>query len=165
MTELRLKELKAYYDFCGAQTDTGFLLIPSEEANVHYGGHWAVAFPKPVYWYMAPPESKSSVSEVPGYGTVYTIGSANALLDMMRREQGFAVIRLIRERRARKYSPTKFDIPSTFSTTPTGATGWKQMPADMSSPRLGERSLKLLDDMSNWGLRKETACRGGCIPD
>ena len=32
--------------------------------------------------------------------------------------------------------------------------GWKQMPADMSSPRQGERSLKLLDDMSNWGLRK-----------
>ena len=53
MTELRLKEVKAYYDFCRAQTDTGFLLIPSEEANVHYGGHWAVAFPKPVYWYMA----------------------------------------------------------------------------------------------------------------
>jgi hypothetical protein len=28
------------------------------------------------------------------------------------------------------------------------------MPADMSSPRQGERSLKLLDDMNNWGLRK-----------
>ena len=32
--------------------------------------------------------------------------------------------------------------------------GWKAMPSDLSSPRLGERSLKLLDDMSNWGLRK-----------
>ena len=28
------------------------------------------------------------------------------------------------------------------------------MPADMASPRMGERSLTLLDDMSNWGLRK-----------
>ena len=28
------------------------------------------------------------------------------------------------------------------------------MPSDLSSPRLGERSLKLLDDMSNWGLHK-----------
>ena len=54
LTGLRLKELKAYYDYCRAQTDSQFLLIPSEEANVHYGGHWAVSFPKPVYWFMAP---------------------------------------------------------------------------------------------------------------
>src|SRR5437773_12438682 len=32
--------------------------------------------------------------------------------------------------------------------------GWKAMPSDLSSPRLGERSLKLLDDMNNWGVRK-----------
>jgi len=32
--------------------------------------------------------------------------------------------------------------------------GWKAMPSDLSSPRLGERSLKLLDDMSNWGMKK-----------
>src|SRR4051794_36734617 len=75
-TELRLKELKAYYEHCRAQSDPRFLLIPSEEANVHYGGHWAVAFPKTVYWYMAPPGSKSSTTEVPGYGTVYTIGNS-----------------------------------------------------------------------------------------
>jgi hypothetical protein len=57
-TELRLKELKAYYEFCRGQSDPAFLLMPSEEANVHYGGHWAVAFPKPVFWFMAPPDSK-----------------------------------------------------------------------------------------------------------
>ena len=32
--------------------------------------------------------------------------------------------------------------------------GWKQMPSDLSSPRLGERSLKLIDDISNWGDHK-----------
>src|SRR2546429_311411 len=32
--------------------------------------------------------------------------------------------------------------------------GWKAMPSDLSSPRLGERALKLLDDMCNWNLRK-----------
>ena len=32
--------------------------------------------------------------------------------------------------------------------------GWKAMPADLSSPRLGERSLNLLDDLSAQGLRK-----------
>ena len=33
--------------------------------------------------------------------------------------------------------------------------GWKAMPSDPSSPRLGERSLTLLDDLSAQGIRKE----------
>ena len=33
--------------------------------------------------------------------------------------------------------------------------GWKAMPADLSSPRLGERSLNLLDDLSSQGFRKK----------
>ena len=33
--------------------------------------------------------------------------------------------------------------------------GWKAMNSDLSTPRLGERALKLLDDTSNWGLRKK----------
>jgi hypothetical protein len=153
LTELRLKELKAYYDFCRAQTDDRFLLIPSEEANVHYGGHWAVAFPKPVYWFMGPPDSNSSVSEVPGYGTVYTIGSAKALLDMMRRERGFAYQTHPRTKGSKGYPDKIRDAEHFLDNTYWGA-GWKQMPADMASPRLGERSLNLLDDMANWGLRK-----------
>jgi hypothetical protein len=32
--------------------------------------------------------------------------------------------------------------------------GWKAMPADLSSPRLGDRAFHLLDEMSNQGLRK-----------
>ena len=32
--------------------------------------------------------------------------------------------------------------------------GWKAMPSDLSSPRLGDRSFDLLDDLSNQGLRK-----------
>src|SRR5262249_35417922 len=31
---------------------------------------------------------------------------------------------------------------------------WKAMPADLSQPRLGVRSLDLLNDMANWGQRK-----------
>ena len=33
--------------------------------------------------------------------------------------------------------------------------GWKQMNSDLSSPRLGERALKLLDDSNNWGMPKK----------
>ena len=151
--ELRLKELKAYYDYCRAQSDSKFLLVPSEEANVHYGGHWAVTFPRPVYWIMAPVGSKSSKAEVPGYGTVYTIGSAKALLDMMKQEKGYAYQTHPRTKGSKEY-PDKIRYEEHFLDDTFAGAGWKQMPADMSSPRLGERSLKLLDDMSNWGLRK-----------
>ncbi len=152
-TELRLKELKAYFEYCRAQSGKDFLLIPSEEANVHYGGHWAVSFPKPVYWHMAPPGAKSSRAEVPGYGTVYTIGSAKALLDMMHRENGFAYQTHPRTKGSKGYPDAIRYSEHFLDDTYVGA-GWKQMPADMASPRMGERSLTLLDDMSNWGLRK-----------
>ena len=152
-TELRLKELKAYFDNCRAQSGKDFLLIPSEEANVHYGGHWAVSFPKPVYWIMAPVGSKSLIAQVPGYGTVYTIGSQKALLDMMRREKGFAYQTHPRTKGSKEY-PDKIRTTEHFLDDTYFGAGWKQMPADMASPRMGERSLTLLDDMSNWGLKK-----------
>jgi hypothetical protein len=152
-TELRLKELKAYYEFCRGQSDPAFLLMPSEEANVHYGGHWAVAFPKPVFWFMAPPDSKSSQTTTPGYGTVYTIGDSKALLDMMKREKGFVYQTHPRTKGSKEY-PDKIRHTEHFLDDTYVGAGWKQMPADMASPRMGERSLTLLDDMSNWGLRK-----------
>lgn len=152
-TELRLKELKAYYDYCRAQSDPNFLLIPSEEANVHYGGHWAVAFPKPVYWFMGPPNSKSSVAEMAGYGKVYTVGDSKSLLDMMKREHGFAYQTHPRTKGSKGF-PDKIRSTEHFLDNTYVGAGWKQMPADMASPRMGERSLNLLDDMSNWGLRK-----------
>jgi hypothetical protein len=152
-TELRLQEVKAHYHYTKAQSDKDFLIIPSEEANVHYGGHWAVAFPKPVYWYMAPPGTKSAVTDVPGYGRVYTIGNARSLLDMIRKENGFAYQTHPRTKGSKVY-PDQIRFTEHFLDDSYVGAGWKQMPADMASPRMGERSLTLLDDMSNWGLRK-----------
>jgi hypothetical protein len=152
-TELRLKEIKAFYEACRAQSDDDFLLIPSEEANVHYGGHWSAIFPKPVYWFMAPPGTVSSKKEVPGYGTVYTIGDAKALLQMMHAENGYAYQTHPRTKGSKEY-PDKIRSTEHFLDRTYLGAGWKAMPADLSSPRLGERALKLLDDMSNWGLRK-----------
>jgi hypothetical protein len=34
-------------------------------------------------------------------------------------------------------------------------TGWKAMPSDLSSPRLGERAFKVADDLANKGFRKK----------
>src|SRR5712692_5751529 len=42
LTDLRLQEIDAYFRAGRAQSDSEFLLIPSEEANVHLGGHWTL---------------------------------------------------------------------------------------------------------------------------
>jgi hypothetical protein len=39
LTDLRLDELHPYFAALRAQSDSDFLLIPAEEANVHLGGH------------------------------------------------------------------------------------------------------------------------------
>lgn len=152
-TDLRLKELKALYDACRAQSDNEFLLIPSEEANVHYGGHWALVFPRPVYWFMAPPGTEAPTREAPGYGNVYTVGSPKAMLDLVHRENAYVYQTHPRTKGSKDY-PDKIRTAEHFLDPSYIGAGWKAMPVDMSSPRLGERSLKLLDDMSNWGSRK-----------
>ena len=152
-SELRLRELKAFYDATRAQTDKEFLLIPAEEANVHYGGHWGIVFPKPVYWFMAPPGTPAAKKDYPGYGPTYTIGNAKSLLQMMKAEKGYAYQTHPRTKGS-KGVPDQIRYSEHFLDPSYLGAGWKAMPADMSSPRLGERSLKLLDDMSNWGLKK-----------
>jgi hypothetical protein len=153
LTELRLKELDAFYRACRAQSGGDFLLIPAEEANVYLGGHWALVFPKPVYWFMNRKPSEPFVSTHSKYGTVYRVGNAAELLDMVRREGGYMYQTHPRTKGSTGY-PDKIRETEHFRDPRYLGAGWKAMPSDLSSPRLGERSLKLLDDMNNWGMRK-----------
>src|SRR5206468_11660785 len=87
--EQRLKELDAYYQACSRQSGPDFLLIPAEEPNVHFGGHWAVSFPKPVYWHMSRAPSQAFRTQDAKYGTVYNVAGAAELLDLVKSENGF----------------------------------------------------------------------------
>ncbi|MCW5982759.1 MAG: hypothetical protein KIT09_32015 [Bryobacteraceae bacterium] len=151
--ELRLKELEDYYRVCRAQSDPGFLLIPSEEANVHLGGHWAVTFPKPVYWIMQRPEGAPFRTEDPRLGAVYRAGDERDLLELFRRENAHVYTSHPRTKGSRgfpdKYRHKEFYLDSHFF-----GGSWKSINIDHSSPRMGERSLNLLDDMNNWGQPK-----------
>jgi hypothetical protein len=153
LTELRLKELDAYFRACRAQSDAQFLLIPAEEANVHLGGHWALIFPKPVYWFMSRPEGTAFLTSDPRYGAVYHAGNAHELLDMVRREGGYMYQTHPRTKGSTGF-PDEIRDTEHFRDPRYLGGGWKAMPSDLSSPRLGERALKLLDDMNNWGLHK-----------
>lgn len=153
LTDVRLDELDAYFRALRGQSDRDFLLIPAEEANVHLGGHWSVVFPKPVYWFMNRPKDGAFVMQHAKYGKVYSTANAQEMLELVRREGGYMY-----QTHPRTKGSTGF--PDTILTTEHfrdsryfGA-GWKAMPADLSSPRLGDRSFDLLDDLSNQGLRK-----------
>ena len=152
--QTRLAELQAYYADCRAQSGPGFLLIPGEEANVHFGGHWALSFPKPVYWHMSRQPAQPFREQDPKYGTVYNVADAKELLDVVRAENAFVYQTHPRTKGSMGY-PDKIRDSAHFLDAHWFGAGWKALPSDLSSPRLGERAFKLVDDMSNWGLRKQ----------
>ena len=155
LTDLRLDELDAYFKSLKAQSDPEFLLIPAEEANVHLGGHWSVVFPKPVYWFMSRPKSAGAAFEMqhPKYGKVYSAANPQEMLELVRREGGYMYQTHPRTKGSTGF-PDKILATEFFRDPRYLGTGWKALPSDMSSPRLGDRAFDLLDDLSNQGLRK-----------
>ncbi|MBM3738454.1 MAG: hypothetical protein FJW39_21955 [Acidobacteria bacterium] len=153
VTDLRLRELDAYYRVCRKQSDSRFLLIPSEEANVHLGGHWSIFFPKRVLWFMSKASPGPLVRQHPTYGTVYHVGSPEDVIEMTRRENGVIYQTHPRTKSSYEY-PDKVRNTDFFLDPHFIGAGWKGMPADPSSLRQGVRALRLLDDMNNWGLSK-----------
>lgn len=151
--EVRLRELDGFFRACREQSDAEFLILPSEEANVHLGGHWALFFPKPVHWYMRRPEGRPFVASDPKRGNVYSTGDWRDMLELIRRENGLMWHTHPRTKGSTGYPDLVRHTEYFLDPRYIGA-GWKQMPSDLSSPRQGERALKLLDDMNNWGLPK-----------
>jgi hypothetical protein len=153
LTDLRLEELDAYYRMCRKQSDSQFLLIPSEEANVILGGHWLVAFPRPVYWFMSKKTEGPLQRTHPRYGTVYHVGSPDDILAMVQREHGMMYQTHPRTKDSFGY-PDKVRDTAFFRDPSFIGAGWKAIPADRSTLRQGIRAFNLLNDMSNWGLSK-----------
>jgi hypothetical protein len=155
-TDLRLRELEAFYKACRAQSGPGFLLIPSEEANVYFGGHWSVVFPKPTYWFMKRGDDieEEFLDFDPHYGNIYRIFDEQELLALIRREGGWMYQTHPRTKGSMGY-PDKIRETEHFRDSRYLGVGWKAMNSDLSSPRLGDRSFNTLDDISNnWGLHK-----------
>jgi hypothetical protein len=150
----RLRELKLMHDELRRLSDDEILFLPGEEPNVQLGGHWISLFPKPVYWVLNRSADKAFVEEVEGYGKVYRVGSAADVLRLFDTERGLMWT-------AHPRIKASFNFPDYYKDTEffrsdrfLGA-AWKAMPADLSRPTLGWRGLDLLDDMSNWGARKQ----------
>ena len=89
----------------------------------------------------------------PKYGKVYSTANAQEMLDLVRREGGYMYQTHPRTKGSTGF-PDKILETEHFRDPRYLGAGWKAMPSDLSSPRLGDRSFDLLDDLSNQGLRK-----------
>lgn len=149
LTGIRLKELDEYFRSCRAQSDGDFLMIPSEEANVYLGGHWDVIFPKPVYWLMGRPDGTPFRGPDPQYGTVYHVANEHDLLNLFQRENALVYTSHPRTKGSKNF-PDGYRDKDFYLDPHFFGGSWKAINIDLSSPRLGERSLNLLNEMNNW---------------
>ena len=130
-----------------------FLLIPAEEADIYLGGHWALVFPHPVEWMQDRKAGQAFESADEKYGKVYRVSNADEMWKLVKAEGGFAYETHPRTKGSTGY-PDKILDTDYFKDASYLGTGWKAMPSDLSSPRLGERAFKTLDDVNNLGLHK-----------
>lgn len=152
--EERLPLLKVMHEECDRLSDDELLMLPGEEPNVHLGGHWISMFPKPVYWVLNRPEDKPFIEEVPGYGKVYHVGNPEEVLKLMEMENGLMWTAHARIKASMGF-PDRYKKSDFYKSEHFLGAAWKAMPADLSRPTLGWRVLDLLDDSSNWGMRKQ----------
>jgi hypothetical protein len=153
-TPERLVMLKVMHEECERLSDQNFLLLPGEEPNVHLGGHWISFFPKPVYWVLNRAAGEPFEENMPGYGKVYRVGNPDDVLNLMQKENGLMWTAHARIKSSQDY-PDKYRDKLFYQNDHFLGAAWKSMPADLSRPTLGWRVLDLLDDMNQWGQRKQ----------
>ncbi len=151
--EDRLKELHALFEQCKRLSDKNFLLLPGEEPNNFYGGHWLNFFPTPVYWIMSRKPDMPFVTNDPKYGKVYRISDKNEMLKLFELENGLAWTAHARTKSSTGF-PDAYKNEDFFKSETFMGAAWKAIPADLSIPTLSKRVLNLMDDMANWGLKK-----------
>lgn len=150
----RWSEQKTLFDECARLSGGNFLLLPGEEPNNFFGGHWMNMFPKPVYWLMSREKDQPFVENNPEYGKLYRISNKEEMLKLLELENGLAWTAHARTKGSTGY-PDKYKDETFYKSDRFLGAAWKAMPADLSQPKLGNgRVLDLMDDMANWGQKK-----------
>ncbi|WP_235921019.1 hypothetical protein [Foetidibacter luteolus] len=149
----RLEQLNTLFKECRRLSGGNFLMLPGEEPNNFFGGHWVNIFPKPVYWVMSKNNTQQYVYNDSLYGKVYHIGNKEEMLQLLKDEKGLAWTAHARTKGSTGF-PDAYKNEAFYLSDRFNGAAWKAMPADLSQPRLGKRILDLQDDMNNWGQPK-----------
>jgi hypothetical protein len=157
---LRFKEQKVYFDGCRRFSDRNFLLIPGEEPDDTFGGHYISMMPHPVYWSQTREAGQQFMENDPKYGKVYHISTADDELNMLKNEHGLMWQAHPRTKGSTFYPDLVREKPHFLSDVFLGAS-YQSLPVDQSEKRLCEkRCLGLLDDMNNWTRAKYLIAEG-----
>ncbi len=154
--KIRLDEQKVYFQGSERLSDRNFLVIPGEEPDANFGGHYMFVFPQPLYFthVMAgrrnPAPAQPFLENIPGYGKVYHTATAANEFDLLKEEHGLVWQTHPRTKSSAGYPDAVKEKDFFVSNQYLGAS-FQSLPVDQSEKRLCEaRCLGLLDDMNNW---------------
>lgn len=157
---LRFREQLTYFEACRRHSDRDFLIMPGEEPNTYFGGHYTMVFPRPVYWTHVRQKDQPFVEEHPQYGRVYHVGSAAEELEMLGRENGLIWQAHPRTKGSSGY-PDAIRETEHFRSDRYLGGAYQSLPVDLSESRLCEsRCFSTLDDMNNWAGPKSLLAEG-----
>ena len=163
--KIRLAEQKVYFEGCARFSDRDMLLIPGEEPDANFGGHYMFLFPRPLFFthVKAPakgPEGQPFHEDLAPYGSVYHTTNAANELTLLKQEKGLVWQTHPRTKGSTGYPDAVMDTEFFHSDRYLGAS-FQSLPVDQSEKRLCEkRCLGLLDDMNNWAGAKYLLAEG-----
>ncbi|MEO8125869.1 MAG: hypothetical protein ABI822_02195 [Bryobacteraceae bacterium] len=163
--KLRLDEQKVYFEGTRKFSDRDFLLIPGEEPDANFGGHYMFVFPKPLYFTHVKLPAKGPAGQpftetLPAYGKVYHTTTAGNELDLLKQENGLVWQTHPRTKGSTGY-PDAIKDKDFFQSDRFLGGSYQSLPVDLSEKRLCEkRCFGLLDDMNNWSGAKYMIAEG-----
>lgn len=154
-----LANLTQIYEIAKRHSDKDFLVMPNVEVTegelpdlvTALGGHWDIHVPGPVLYAQGRTAAQPLVDRHPTFGPFYRLGSADDVLEMMRREGMIAFMPHPRSKGSTGY-PDAIKDTARFRSEQFRGIGYRWgMGLEGSERRLcDERCLTTLDDMNNW---------------
>ena len=129
----------------------GLILADREEPSFSYfGGHQNFMFPKRVYYSKVRKEGQPSTETDPIYGTVYHVGSAADVQQLLDGENGYWNTSHPRTKGSTGYPDGYWDKPYARNDRYLGVDFTQAMGVDLSDKRMSEwRSFDAIDTMNN----------------
>jgi len=147
---LRFKDEKDYAEASRRASDRDFLVLPWEEPNVYFGGHYNILFPKPVYFSRVRTEGQPFTETDPVYGKVYHLGSSEDLQRLLEAEHGYWYTSHPRTKNSGGQPDVYWDKPFAKNDIFLGLDFTQAMGVDLSQKRMTEwRSFDATDTMNN----------------
>jgi hypothetical protein len=157
--KVRFNEQKVYFEGTRRFSDRDLLLIPGEEPDANFGGHYMFVFPKPLYFSHLKEPANDSVKAPAGqpfeetmapFGKVFHTTTAANELQLLNQEHGLVWQTHPRTKGSAGY-PDAIREKDFFRSDRFLGGSYQSLPVDLSQKRLCEvRCLGLLDDMNNW---------------